>query len=209
METAFRSDERFTQEQFWDWLDGVPANDLHRYELLGGRIVMTPPAGWGHGYIEANLGMRITLHVRERGLGRTLGSSAGYDLPTGDTLEPDFSYISKERWGPGPKVRKDGKGFLAAVPDLVVEILSPSTARRDRTEKKDAYAQSGVDEYWIVDAAKRCVLVFSREGDTFGAPETISADAVRSRLLPDLHVTIEEIFGDLATSDDDSFEEPS
>jgi Uma2 family endonuclease len=202
VETAFRSDERFTQEQFWDWLDTVPATDLHRYELLGGRIVMTPPAGWGHGYIEANLGMLISLHVRERGLGRTLGSSAGYDLPTGDTLEPDFSYISTERWGPGPKVRKDGKGFLATVPDLVVEILSPSTARRDRTEKKDAYAQSGVDEYWIVDAPKRRVLVFFREGDAFAAPETTTAGAVRSRVLPDLRITIDEIFGDLDPSDD-------
>jgi Uma2 family endonuclease len=203
VETAFRSDELFTQEEFWAWLDTVPATDVHRYELLGGRIVMTPPAGWGHAYVESNLQRVIARHVHERGLGRTLGSSAGYDLPTGDTLEPDFSFISNERWGKGPKVRAGGKGFLATVPDLVVEILSPSTARRDRTEKKDVYAQSGVEEYWIVDGPKRRVFVFSREGGIFGAPETTTAGAVRSRLLPDLRVTIDEIFGDLAPSDDD------
>jgi Uma2 family endonuclease len=202
VETAFRSDERFTQEEFWDWLETVPPSDLHRYELLGGRIVMTPPAGWGHGYMESNLQRVIASHVHERGLGRTLGSSTGYDLPTGDTLEPDFSFISNERWGAGPKLRKDGKGFLATVPNLVVEILSPSTAARDRTEKKDAYEQSGIDEYWIVDSAKRRVIVFFREGAGFGASETTTAGAVRSRLLPDLRVTVEEIFGDLAPSDD-------
>jgi Uma2 family endonuclease len=158
---------------------------------------MTPPAGWGHGYIESNLHVPIASHVRAFGLGRTFGSSTGYDLPTGDTLEPDFAFISKRRWGAGPKVRSDGKGFLATVPDLVVEILSPSTATRDRTEKRDAYEQSGVDEYWIVDPRKRQVIVFVREGDAFGSPSTTSAQSIRSRVLPDLVMTVEEIFADL------------
>ena len=202
METAFRSDERFTQEEFWDWLETVPSSDVHRYELLGGRIVMTPPAGWGHGYVESNLQRLIAPHVHAARLGRTLGSSAGYDLPTGDTLEPDFSFISNERWGAGPKVRSDGKGFLATVPDLVLEILSPSTATRDRTEKKDAYAASGIDEYWIVDPAKRRVMVFSRAAATFGSSETFSAGAITSHVLPALRITVEEIFGDLSGTDE-------
>jgi Uma2 family endonuclease len=196
-ETAFRSEELFTQEEFWDWLDTVPAADLHRYELLGGRIIMTPPAGWGHGYIESNLHVPIGSHVRANGLGKTFGSSTGYDLPTGDTLEPDFAFVSTRRWGAGPKVRAGGKGFLAIVPDLVVEILSPSTATRDRTEKKDSYERSGVDEYWVVDPRKRQVTVFVREGDVFASPSTTSTGAVCSRVLPDLRVTVEEIFAEL------------
>ena len=182
---------------FWDWLETVPASDIHRYELLGGRIVMTPLAGWGHGFIESNLQLPIALHVRSRELGRTFGSSTGYDLPTGDTLEPDFAFISKERWGSGPKERPDGKGFLSIVPDLVVEILSPSTATRDRTEQKESYERSGVDEYWIVDPRTRQVMVLVREGETVGSPRTTSAGAVYSRLRPDPRISVEELFADL------------
>jgi Uma2 family endonuclease len=191
VETAFRSDERFTQEEFWDWLETVPASDLHRYELLGGRIVMTPPAGWGHGYMESTLQRVIASHVHERGLGRTLGSSAGYDLPTGDTFEPDFSFISNERWGPGPKLRKDGKGFLATVPNLVVEILSPSTARRDRTEKKDAYEQSGVDSRGMV------VSIETAGGPlrVIGSPMRFDDARPEYRAPPHLHEHTHDLLG--------------
>ena len=50
-QTVFRSDETFTQESFRLWLDERPASDLNHYELLNGRIVMTPPAGWPHGRV--------------------------------------------------------------------------------------------------------------------------------------------------------------
>jgi Uma2 family endonuclease len=84
------------------------------------------------------------------------------------------------------------------VPDLVVEILSPSTARRDRTAKRNAYERSGVDEYWLVDPRKRQVTVFVREREVFAPPATTSSGAIASRVLPDLAVTAEELFGDLA-----------
>ena len=61
-----------------------------------------------------------------------LGSSAGYDLPSGDTLEPDVSFLSAARLAAGPAPER-GR-FLRIVPDLVVEILSDSTAKRDRGE---------------------------------------------------------------------------
>src|SRR5262245_25256419 len=196
-ETSFRSEERFTQAEFRDWLETVPSTDIHRYELLGGRIIMTPPASWKHAFIESNLQRIVGSPVHEQRLGRTCGSSAGYDLPTGDTLEPDLGFVSNARWGAGPKERHDDKAFLSIVPNLVVEILSPSTATRDRTEKKESYERSGVDEYWIVDPRRRQVLIFVREGSAFGSPDTTSAGAVRSRLLPDLRITVEEIFADL------------
>ena len=107
METAFRSEETFTQEEFWSWLEQVPASDVNRYELLNGRIVMSPPAKLRHGWVEANLHRTLGRHIDERSPGIVLGSSAGFDLPTGDTLEPDFSFISRERWEAGPKPRDD------------------------------------------------------------------------------------------------------
>src|SRR5262245_16706291 len=102
METAFVSEDRFTQEEFWKWVAERPRSDINHYELIGGRIIMTPPAGWPYGGIEATLVGRIGDHVRTRKLGVTLGSSTGYELPSGDTLEPDASFISQARFDAGP-----------------------------------------------------------------------------------------------------------
>lgn len=136
-QTAFRSEETFTQKQFRRWLDERPRSDINHYELLNGRVVMTPPAGWPHGGIEARIVRLIGEHVERLKLGIVLGSSSGYDLPSGDTVEPDVSYISARRLAAGP-APQSGQ-FIRIVPNLVVEILSPSTTKRDQTEKREIY----------------------------------------------------------------------
>lgn len=196
METAFRSEETFTQEEFWSWLECLPASDVNRYELVDGRIVMSPPAKFRHGWVEANLHVTITTFVRERALGITLGASAGFDLPTGDTLEPDFSFISRVRWEAGPKPRDDEKGFTRIVPDLAVEIVSPSSVRRDRVEKRIAYARAGVREYWIVDPARREIAVHATLGDRFDEPRVFTSGSIASDVLPELRVDVEQILAE-------------
>lgn len=194
VDTAFRSEERFTQQEFFAWLQRRPSSDINHYELIRGRIVMTPPAGWPHGSVEMRIGGRM-LQVVERGdLGVVQGSSAGYDLPSGDTLEPDVSFISRARFAAGPAPER-GR-FVGIVPNLAVEILSRSTARRDRTEKKEIYEQCGVDEYWIVDPDRRAVTVFRLEDGRYAAGERVRAGRIPSRVLPALEIAIDEIFAD-------------
>jgi Uma2 family endonuclease len=190
-ETAFISDQQFSQEAFQRWLDELPRGDVNHYELINGRIVMTPPAGWPHAQVETALAWIIKDHVARRKLGVVLGSSAGFDLPSGDTIEPDLAYIAADRFAAGPQPVRGQ--FLRIVPTLVVEIVSPSTARRDQTEKKDVYARNGVEEYWIVDADRRTVTVFHLSGGNFDAGEAFSSGPVQSRVLPDLHAAVEEI----------------
>lgn len=196
METAFRSEETFTQDEFWSWLERLPASDVNRYELINGRIVMSPPAKFRHGWVETNLHMTISRFVRERELGVTLGSSAGFDLRTGDTLEPDFSFISRDRWDAGPRPRDDEKGFTRIVPDLAIEIVSPSSVRRDRIEKRVIYARCGVREYWIVDPEMHEVAVYTTLGDRFGEPLLRASGAIASRVLPELRVEVEQILAE-------------
>jgi len=193
METAFRSEELFSQEEFWQWLELRPASDVNRYELVNGRIVMSPPAKFRHGYVEGNLHRLIAPFVHAAKLGITLGSSAGFDLPTGDTLEPDFAFISNARWAAGPLPREDEKGFTRIVPDLVVEIVSPTSVRRDRIEKRAIYARCGVRESWIVDPARGEVVVFEAVGDRFAEPHVLVAGEISSRVLPGLRVAVEEL----------------
>jgi Uma2 family endonuclease len=165
-DVSFESTRTMTQAQFGEWIRAHAGWDPHHYELLSGRIIMNPPAGYPHGEVENKVGRLIGNFVESRSLGKVFGSSQGYELDTGDTLEPDTSFVSNAHWAKGPKPEA-GK-FLRVVPNLVVEILSTSTASRDRGEKRLAYERAGVEEYWIVDWRAREIAVYCREGEAFG-----------------------------------------
>lgn len=195
-DTAFRSDEEFTQREFRRWVEQRPRTDINHYELIQGRIVVTPPAGQAHARVEIRLARSIEEYVEQHDAGVAFGSSAGYDLPSGDTLEADVSYISAQRWAAGPKSGLDE--FLRMVPNLVIEVLSRSTAKRDLTEKKAIYERNGVNEYWIVDPRHNAVTVFHLGEEGFDAGIIFKSGAVRSRVLPKLHVRIEKLFEPIA-----------
>jgi Uma2 family endonuclease len=192
-QTAFISTETFTQKEFKRWLDERPASDINHYELLHGRIVMSPPAGWPHGSVGTNILVPLATFVRAHNLGHVLDSSAGYDLPSGDTVEPDISFISAARFATGP-APQPGK-FLRIVPNLVVEILSPATAQKDQTEKKSIYAENGVEEYWIVDSKRREITVLPLSGKRFGRGAVYTArEMLRSRVLDEFTLRVSEAF---------------
>ena len=192
-ETAFISTETFTQKRFKDWVENRPMGDLNRYELASGRIVMTPPAAWEHAEVEARVIRIVGDFVTRHNLGKMFGSSAGYDLPSGDTLEPDASFISRERWSKGPRPRRGQ--FLKIVPTLVVEIISPATARRDRIEKKRIYEANGVDEYWLVDPRRREIMVFHlTRGNYDDGNRFEGRQKLRSEVLVGLEVLTRTLF---------------
>jgi Uma2 family endonuclease len=191
-DTAFRSEERFTQKQFRRWAEQRPRADINRYELIDGRIVMTPPAGWAHSSVASRLVHLLNEHVGSRNTGWVFESSAGYNLPSGDTLEPDVSFVAAERFAARPPTRPDE--FLRVVPNLVIEILSTSTAKRDRTEKKDIYARTRVDEYWIVDPRRKVVTVFQLGDREYDAGHVFTTGTLRSKVLPKLRIAVEKLF---------------
>jgi Uma2 family endonuclease len=186
-ETAFVSTETFNQKTFKRWVENRAVTDVNRYELTDGRIVITPPAGWGHGEIEARVIRLLLDFVERQNLGRVFGSSTGYDLSSGDTLEPDASFISRDRWTKGPQVRRTQ--FLKIVPNLVIEILSRATAEHGRIEKKTIYEVNGVEEYWLVDPDRRMVTVFHLVGGGYSTGKNFAArQKLGSRVLPGFKV---------------------
>ena len=192
-ETTFVSTEIFTQGEFKRWVEHRPLTDVNRYELISGRIVMTPPAGWGHGEVGARVVRFLGNFVEEHDLGRVFDSSTGYDLPSGETLEPDASFISHERWAKGPQVRRGQ--FLKIVPTLVVEILSPAIARRDRLEKKRLYEANGVEEYWLVDPDHREVMMFRLVRGKYNPGTRYSvSQTLRSQALPGFTLAVRSLF---------------
>ncbi len=191
-EITFRSDERLTQAEFFAWLQ-LPRNAGVRHcELIHGRIVMAPPADLIHANIGAELTRMVGNFVRRHDLGRVYDASAGYDLPSGDTLEPDVSFVSNERLATAPVVERGHFGRV--VPDLVIEVASRSTARRDRVEKKAIYAANGVREYWIVDPDRRAITVFHLRRERFDAGRVFTSGAAVSEILGGLEIELKELF---------------
>jgi Uma2 family endonuclease len=190
----FQSVRRMGPDEFARWVEARPASDINHYELLGGHIVMTPPAGYPHGEIGSALQFLLVAFVRARKVGRVFDSSQGFRLPTGDTVEPDHSFVSNERWtAMGAPVHGE---FLRVVPDLVVEVLSRSTRARDRRQKKKIYERNGVREYWLVDAAARSITVFVlRDGRYEKGRLYEEGERVRSEILEGLEEDVSTLVG--------------
>ena len=192
IEASFRSEETFTQAGFRAWLDTLPPDAVGRWELLRGRIVVSPPARARHGLAETAVVALLAVHVRAGRLGLCFGPSTGYEFPSGDTLQPDASFVSNARWQAADEPDLDD--FLPVVPDLVVEILSPSSIARDRVEKREIYASNGVAEYWIVDTAARRLEIHVLAGAGFAAPLVIERGPIRSTVLPGIDALVEDLF---------------
>lgn len=189
----FESTRTVTPEEFAALIAArEAAGDRGHYELLNGRVVMNPPAGYPHGEVGSKVQRLLGSVVWARDLGKLFDSSQGFELPSGDTVEPDHAFVSNERWAAAP-APEPGR-FLRVVPDLIVEVLSPRTASQDRGEKKAIYERNGVREYWLVDAQAREVTAFHLAAGRFDAGEAHgSTDSFASQVIEGLTVAVREL----------------
>ena len=159
--------------------------DGRRHELLDGEEIVTPPPTVNHQRILLNV-FRI-LENRTLGRGEVLVSPVGVVLAKHTALEPDVFFISRRR----ASIAKSD--LIRGAPDLVVEVVSPSTQTLDRGRKREAYEASGVREYWVVDPFARVVEihVFGRRR---AARVYAAADAIRSAVLRGFRVPVAELF---------------
>ncbi|MBI4409342.1 MAG: Uma2 family endonuclease, partial [Gemmatimonadetes bacterium] len=134
-------------------------NDGNRYEVIAGELCVTPAPTTPHQRIIGNLYYLLRGFVDEHDLGSVWLSPVDVLLAEGDYLEPDLVFVRREREG---IISERG---IEATPDLVIEVLSESTAERDRGLKRERYAYFGVPQYWIVDPGSRTVLVYQLSVD--------------------------------------------
>lgn len=129
-----------------------------RREILNGIPVMMAPASTMHTYVSDNILYCFKNHLK----GRTcvpFGGSLLVHLTEQNQVVPDVTVVCDRS-----KIRLDG---IYGAPDLVVEVLSPSTAKKDKGYKKNLYESSGVREYWIVDVSHRSVEVYILQSGRF------------------------------------------
>lgn len=127
------------------------------YEIIGGEKIMSPAPNLKHSGIVISLIETIGIYVKKNSLGYVFADHTDVKFPDGNTLSPDFIFISLENES---LVSKNLKGSIRGVPDFVAEIFSKSTIKRDLTIKKDIYEANGVKEYWLIDPWKESITVY-------------------------------------------------
>jgi len=139
----------------WQDVQQLP-DDGHRHEAIGGELYVTPAPSSRHQRILRRLLYALEAILGSRGLGELFFAPIGVEFPaTEEGVQPDLVFVSRAQRG---IIVEEG---IRGAPDLVVEILSPTTAGRDRGVKQKLYERQSVEQYWIVDPAAGAVEVWT------------------------------------------------
>ena len=136
-------------------------DDGQRHELIDGEHYVTPSPNTAHQRIVGNLYFALRGYLHAHTMGEVFMAPFDVVFSQFDVVEPDLLYISKER----REVLTTQN--VRGAPDLVIEVGSPGTRRRDETIKRRLFERSGVPEYWIVDPDLDVVRLYRREGDVY------------------------------------------
>jgi Uma2 family endonuclease len=159
--------------------------DEPRCELLYGRFYVSPAPTVLHQVLVTLLG-RLLDEIAQGSGGLALVAPVDVALADHSVVQPDLVYV-------GPARRAVTAERLEGAPDLVVEVLSKGTTRRDRGEKLRLYAESGVQEYWIIDAVERQVEFLVQRNGEF-VVVVPSGREYRSPVLPEIRLDLLELW---------------
>ena len=172
-----------------DDLEDTP-EDGNRYEIIAGELVVSPPPVPIHQQVSGRFRDEVRDVTKASDLGVIYCAPIGVQLAEHEAVEPDLVFIRCERRHiVGPK-------YIDGVPDLLVEVLSPKTRRRDQLIKFRLYERVGVPEYWMVDPILRTVDAYALvEGRYERLPEVDGV--IRSTVIPGLAIEVAALFVDL------------
>ena len=186
--------------------DNLAYQEEPLYEILDGKVLAMSPAAPRHNRIAGNIFLIFGNYLKKKKC-VPFGDGTAVYLDEQNRFIPDFMVVCDRS--------KIQSKWVYGAPDLLVEILSPSTARNDRMRKKDVYAASGVPEYWIVSPEEQSIEVYLlRDGayildnlyaycsdedqaDMTEAEKAGLTAEFKCHLFDDLTIRLEDIFGDL------------
>ena len=157
-------------------------DDGKRYELHCGELSVTPAPGTRHQSVLVSLTLQIGEHVKSRGLGKIFVAPTDCILSDTTVLQPDILYLAPDRLS---IVSERG---IEGAPTLVIEILSPSTARIDRDRKHRLYAEHRVPHYWIVDLESRTVEGYTLDAGVYEPAGRVTSEPAALPPFPDLEL---------------------
>src|SRR5687767_9019422 len=146
---APQTSTRLTYEDYLELPD-----DGKRYELIAGELILNPAPIPRHQLVAGNLYLAIRNYLDQHDLGKVIGSPIDVVLADDVVLQPDLIIIRRER------LSIIGAKNLEGAPDVVIEVLSDGTRRKDEIVKRKLYARYGIAEYWIVDPSVEAVKIY-------------------------------------------------
>lgn len=191
MPVMSRPQKKITSAQFLLWPD-----DGKRHELIEGVHYVTPSPNLRHQELVGRLHVAIfNFLATRRHLGRVFLARLDVVMSDHDVVEPDLLFVAGDQQSILTEANVQGP------PALVVEVLSPSTRRRDEGIKRRLFDQKGVREYWLVDPKNCRVSICRRSGDgSFPIVSTLSAAAdeqIETPLLPGFELSLSELFAEI------------
>ena len=178
-----------TEKKKYTYDDYMKTSDDERYELIEGDLIQLFSPTTKHQRVSGDIMIEVNKFVESRNLGEIFHGPLDVVFDNENVMQPDILFISKER------LDIIGEKNIQGAPDLVVEIISESTAYRDLVQKKKLYARFGVKEYWIVIPEESSVDIFTLKDNAFVLHKSYGKeDILQSPLLKKLKIELKKIF---------------
>lgn len=173
----------------WTYADyRLMPDDGKRYEIIEGDLLVTPAPTTTHQTVSKRIQLALMLQIEEKGLGAVFDAPIDLIASETTTVQPDLVVVRQQRRN---IITERG---IEGPPDLVVEILSPTTERVDRSRKRKLYAAIGVAEYWIADPTSHTVEVLALHAEGYRTVGVFGpGQALRSTLF-ELDLTVDRVF---------------
>jgi len=177
------------QKEVYTYADYALLPEGAPYQLIGGKLVMTPAPTTYHQIISMRLELKFANFVNENNLGLVLDAPIDVYFGEKETYQPDIIFIARDRF------HIIEAAMINGAPDLVVEILSPSTGYYDLKKKARTYARHGVKEYWVADPEDKSIEVYKGQEEKFTLNQRIEEEGqIKSLVLDGLEVEVRDVF---------------
>jgi Uma2 family endonuclease len=175
----------------WTYADYLRLpDDGKRYEIIKGVLYVANAPSYEHQYAVGEIAFALRLFIKQHQSGVILAAPFEVHLAENTKLvQPDILFIPADQQPPA------GTQVFVGVPALIVEVISPSSIRLDRTVKFDTYEQVGVAEYWLVDPKAHLVEVYTLARGEYALFGQYTGDEViTSAVLPGLQIKASSLF---------------
>ena len=168
----------------------VDEQDNSIYELINGILMRRTSPSIKHQIVSRNLTEALGLFLKANPIGQYLYAPTDVFFDEHNGVVPDVSFVKKERLF----VIENGE-YINGAPDLIIEIISPGSVKRDRVEKKELYEKFAVKEYWLIDPANKTVEIFTIQKNAYILKAFLEMEGqLTSDMLQGFEIDLSELF---------------
>lgn len=185
LELIQQAERKITVKEFFE----MELEEGYFYELINGNIVKKQAPSPAHQNVSMSLSRIMSSFIFDNKLGKLFAAPIDVFFDISNNTQPDLLFVKKER---DFIITRNG---IEGAPDFIVEILSPSTFKLDRTDKMELYLYFGVPEYWIVDPKNQSIEVYVLEDNRYKmAFFAIENGLIQSKILEGLSLEVSDVF---------------